>query len=759
MRRRIALYGVTPEAAALLPLLDANPTVAIVAVFDHDPDAARQRIAAGGLVAKALPAPSADPAILEGDPDLHAVIDAGVEPPFASRFPALFARGIQVVTPLTARLLWGYGYASRDHKNELLQALHEIVESVNLTVDADELFGRMLEIALGVTGADRGSLMLFDPESRLLRIRVAVGIEPELWPKIRVGLGEGIAGKAAAEARPLRVQGKADRERFRIVHERLDVASALCVPLLREGQLLGVLSLAHSAKPDAFTDADLEFAERLGRLDAQIIARAQEHETLRSQAARYAAVREVHALLEGKAPLLDRLRGVCLRLAERAGKGITTLYLHEPETHELRVAASSLGDSGLGSEYRVRLGEGVDGRVALTRKPTFLHGGDGALAYAALPLLAGDQLVGVLSVQAGSEAPRGRAVEETLLEVAAAAADEIAHADREARMSARATKVNAINETGIRLISARDPTEVVRLATSSAALILEADHAVLRLQDESTRRYVIRSYFGPADGPHQEKLFRLDKRICVDVIKRRSPVLLRDLREDPAFREFAGVARSALGSPLSREGRVIGTLVLYDKVIPDRFYPSSFNDDDVQVFSRFVSYVERAVANALYYAKTRSHRSFDEETGLPNAAYLGKRIDEEIARARARESSLAVAVCRIENIGALRQGADPVRADRVVRRAMEALQSHLRDFDVLGRTEDDAFTVLLPDPGPAPEERVYAVARAVADEISKDDREHELRAALGFGYAVFPEDGADRDALLARAKHPRIRML
>ena len=28
----------------------------------------------------------------------------------------------------------------------------------------------------------------------------------------------------------------------------------------------------------------------------------------------------------------------------------------------------------------------------------------------------------------------------------------------------------------------------------------DADHTVLRLQDEKTRRYVIRSYFGAADG-------------------------------------------------------------------------------------------------------------------------------------------------------------------------------------------------------------------------------------------------------------------
>ena len=111
----------------------------------------------------------------------------------------------------------------------------------------------------------------------------------ELWPKIRVPLGHGIAGRVAADGRPLRLRGKADRQAFQIVRERLDVESALSVPLIFEGRVLGVLNLHHTTRPDAFSDESLEFAEQLALLDAQIIARSQEHEALRSQATRYTA--------------------------------------------------------------------------------------------------------------------------------------------------------------------------------------------------------------------------------------------------------------------------------------------------------------------------------------------------------------------------------------------------------------------------------------------------------------------------------------
>jgi GAF domain-containing protein len=634
-----------------------------------------------------------------------------------------------------------------------------VVESYNLTVDADELFRRMLEIAIGATGAEGGSLMLLDPQARELFVRVAAGIEPELWPKIRVRVGEGVAGRVVEEARPLRLRGKADRQTFRIVRERLDVESALCVPLVHDDRILGVLNLHHSTRPDAFSEADLEFAEQLARLDAQIIARAQEHAVLRSQAARWAADREVREILSSRAPIAERLSRLCRSVVERIGSGIASLYLHDPEEGDLFQAASSLEGGPFGEELRVQLGQGVDGSVARSRKPAFLRGEGGAVAYAALPLSAGDQLTGVLAVQMGASPPPD-GVEELLSEIAAAAGEEIAALRREERLRSRATQVAAVNEAGIRLMSIEDPAEVLRQGTSAAAMALEADHALLRLRDEDTGRYAIRSYFGSADGRLQERLFRLDKRASVAAIKRRASVLVREVGADPDSAEFAVDVRSLLVAPIQREGTVIGTLAIYDKMSPDRFAPGSFGDADVELFTRFVTHLERAIANAQFVWRARQFRDLDDETSLPGAGYAEKRIDEELARAQGRSGALALAVCRIENLDAIERARDAAFARRVRRRVAEALRANLRDFDVAARGGRGEFWLLLPDPGPAPGDRVSALARSVADDVSKDDALNQpVRIALAFGYAVQPEDGADRDALLSRAAQPRIRMV
>ncbi|MBW2541491.1 MAG: GAF domain-containing protein, partial [Deltaproteobacteria bacterium] len=616
------------------------------------------------------------------------------------------------------------------------------------------------EIAVAVTGAEGGSLMLLDHSARELRVRVAAGVEPELWPKIRVPIGHGIAGRVAADARPVRLRGKADRQAFQIVRERIDVESAISVPLIFEGRVLGVLNLHHSTRADAFSDESLEFAEQLAHLDAQIIARSQEHEALRSQAARYTAVRRVREILSGRDPLPDRLRSFCLFVAEQVGHGIATVYLRDSDEKDLRLSATSLEGGGFGGEYRVKIGRGIDGSAAQAREPSILRSAKGNLAYAALPLIAGDTLFGVLSVQGGDEAAGSRAAEETLSEIAAAAAEEIAHAEREATMTSKATQMSAINEAGIRMISATDPAEVLRMATSSAAMALGADHAILRVQDEETRRYVIRSYFGSADGRLQEQLFRLDKRISVEVIKMRTPRLIGDLAEDATLSELRGDFQSAITAPLMREGRVIGTLTIYDKVVADRFYVGCFAQEDLALFAKFASYVERAVTNADFYAQARQYRNFETETGLPNERYLNKRIDDEIARASERAGALAIAVCLIENLDEIRSAGGRARAREVVQRSVESLRNHLRDFDVMGRTGKGEFTILMPDPGYSAGERVYTLARAVADDISNNSAINDpIRIALSFGYALYPTEGTEREALLAQAGTPRIRMV
>ena len=184
------------------------------------------------------------------------------------------------------------------------------------------------------------------------------------------------------------------------------------------------------------------------------------------------------------------------------------------------------------------------------------------------------------------------------------------------------------------------------------------------------------------------------------------------------------------------------------------------DEDDAALFAQFVSYFERAIGNAMFYEKARRFRNFDEDTGLPNAAYLAQRIREEAARAGARDGAFAVAVVRVANFAELEAGGDPVKTRRAVHGVVEALRRNAREFDVVTRCENAEFAVLIPEPGHDPAQRVLDLARAVSEDVTRDERMNTpLRIALAFGYAIHGKDGHDAQSLLGRARDPRIHMV
>ena len=60
-----------------------------------------------------------------------------------------------------------------------------------------EVESHAIPVRLGKDPGRSRSLAGRYEDARELRVRVAVGVEPELWPKIRVPIGEGIAGRVA----------------------------------------------------------------------------------------------------------------------------------------------------------------------------------------------------------------------------------------------------------------------------------------------------------------------------------------------------------------------------------------------------------------------------------------------------------------------------------------------------------------------------------------------------------------------------------
>jgi GGDEF domain-containing protein len=759
MRKRVAIAGCSSEGLVLVPLLEANPEIEVCAIFTPEPERAREALdRLGPRQAQRLHALLSDDwrAVL-GIPGLIALVDCGLPPGQRAILVEAPERGIQVTTPLIARLLFAFGPVDGAHRADLLAALAEILDSYHLTIDRRALLERALQVAVAATGADRGSLMLWDAEHDCLRVAVALGMEPELIAKIRIRSGEGIAGRAWAEGRPLSLSGRADHEQYRIARARRDVAAALSVPLEHGGERLGVLNLSHGTDPDAFDAGDLEFATRLARIEASIIARADEHHRLVSDSARLRAEGELRAILGADASWNERLARAARLAAGALGGGLCQLHLLDCERGELCLRGSSTADPG-GARLPLGPEGGAAGRALAANDPILLCATtpQGRALRALAPLRDRDAPLGLLVFEGVLEETEADALTGRLRALADSLGAALASALREQRHECEARRAALLAATAVQLPAAADPGQLARLAATCAADLLEAEHALVRLADEAGRLRV-RAYFGRATADEEPDLFELECGLAERALHSGTSLRRADLSDLP-FPDGGPRPSCAIVVPLRAQGRTLGTLSLLGRRSGARLLADSFDSGDEDVALQLAGHLQLALDALAQRERALAHQRFDPLTGLPNGPQLAERIDEEIARSRGRGHRLFLIQMRLPRLKALCEARSPEAADELVTWLAHEVRGAVRDFDVVARTEPDAFAVLAPEPEVEPAALIAALTRRMRGALARElGPEAAAGLPLEFGYALYPDDAQDADGLRTCAQRTRIK--
>lgn len=153
-----------------------------------------------------------------------------------------------------------------------LEALYQLGRILNSSLSLDEILPTALTRTLELLKATTASVMLLDEKGEELKIRLAHGLSPDIVEATRVRLGERVSGKVAATGEPILIKRK----------EGQDCDSSVCVPLLANQQVLGVLNIRTKIDGGDFTHQDLELAGQLANIAAAAIENASLHDELQA---------------------------------------------------------------------------------------------------------------------------------------------------------------------------------------------------------------------------------------------------------------------------------------------------------------------------------------------------------------------------------------------------------------------------------------------------------------------------------------------
>jgi len=126
---------------------------------------------------------------------------------------------------------------------ERMRQLQSLTDVALGHVGLDDLIDELVERTRQILQADTAVVLLLDPETAALVPHGAKGMEDEGALGIRIPVGEGFAGRVAAERRPVALEAVDSGELVGPVLRERGVQSLLGVPLLLGSRLMGVLQV------------------------------------------------------------------------------------------------------------------------------------------------------------------------------------------------------------------------------------------------------------------------------------------------------------------------------------------------------------------------------------------------------------------------------------------------------------------------------------------------------------------------------------
>lgn len=167
--------------------------------------------------------------------------------------------------------------------------LHHITTSAASGATLEDALDAAVKGLQVTLGGDRVLILLLDQERKNLEVSAAVGYSEEIT-NMRVSVGDGVVGWAAAHRRPLRVDDVTADPRY--IRVSANTRSELAIPLLYRNELLGVLNV-ESERTAAYTENDEEMLGTLAGSLAAVIANARLLAQIRRQAERERLLYEV----------------------------------------------------------------------------------------------------------------------------------------------------------------------------------------------------------------------------------------------------------------------------------------------------------------------------------------------------------------------------------------------------------------------------------------------------------------------------------
>lgn len=212
--------------------------------------------------------------------------------------------------------------------------------------------------------------------------------------------------------------------------------------------------------------------------------------------------------------------------------------------------------------------------------------------------------------------------------------------------------------------------------------------------------------------------------------------------------EFLEGLRSAIAVPLYRGTEVYGVLVLYSD------NANNYTESDEKLTEAIGERITPLILGSFSFEKSLSNALTDSITNLPNQRAFYLVLENQVAEAQRfpEQRSLTVLAIDIKNFAEINKKYGHSTGDIILGHTAEHIKTQLRQMDMLARTVNDEFLVVLPTASEGIAEQI--IKRLETSFINSPfmiSEEENCLVELSFGLATFHEDGETAEQLIRTA--------
>ena len=305
---------------------------------------------------------------------------------------------------------------------------------------------------------------------------------------------------------------------------------------------------------------------------------------------------------------LDELMQRIAEIVKRAiDYEVFAILLLNEKTQELHIRFSIGHPDELVRNLRIKVGEGIVGRVARTRRsilvndvlkdPSYIQSLSPIRSELAVPLITKNRLIGVIDL----EAPWPDFFNDSHLNLLELLASRMAMALDNARLYRRSVRqaraLQLLNEISREMSSVLVLNELLRKIGTLTKRLIDYHRFSILLADEQAQAFNAVISLKQDEHEPERGMVRFGQGIVGAAADLRQTVVVPDVSKDPRYVLVNPETRSEMAIPLIYRGRVIGVVDLESPQL------SYFTEEHVRVFSTLAPQIAIAIENARLYER------------------------------------------------------------------------------------------------------------------------------------------------------------